>query len=181
MAYLALHRPEVVTSDRLRTRVLGSSDADAVSKTLFNIASAARRAMGLDSAGLPLFPPGNRTGHYRVSEAVTTDVDRAFGLAKVGNQAENPDEAMALLRAALELIEGEPLANALSGYTWWKRKGHGARIAAVTVNAGCNLAALAVDAELFKLARMGTRESPAGRSLQRIHFSGGNAGGGRSR
>ena len=41
VAYLALHRPDVVTSDRLRTRVLGSSDADAASQTLFNIAYAA--------------------------------------------------------------------------------------------------------------------------------------------
>ena len=155
VAYLALHRPDVVTSDRLRTRVLGSADADAASKTLFNTASAARRAMGLDSAGLPLFPPGSRTGHYRVSEAVTIDVDRAIDLATMANTAEDPDEAMALLRAALELIEGEPLANALSGYTWWEAEGHGARIAAVIVNAACNLAALAVNAELFDLANWG--------------------------
>ena len=47
VAYLALHHPDVVTSDRLlSTRVLGSSDADAASKTLFNTASAARRAPG---------------------------------------------------------------------------------------------------------------------------------------
>jgi hypothetical protein len=32
VAYLALHLPDVITSDRLRTPVLGSSDSDAASK-----------------------------------------------------------------------------------------------------------------------------------------------------
>ena len=59
VAYLALHQPDVITSDRLRTRVLGSSDADAASKTLFNTAYAARRAMGVDERGEPLFPAGD--------------------------------------------------------------------------------------------------------------------------
>ncbi len=40
--------PTSSPSDRLRTRVLGSSDSDAASKTLFNTAHAARRAMGVD-------------------------------------------------------------------------------------------------------------------------------------
>jgi DNA-binding SARP family transcriptional activator len=155
VAYLALHGEDGVTSDRLRTRVLGSSDADAASKTLFNIATAARRAMGTDAAGLPLLPPGTRTGHYRVAGEVTVDVHRAAALAAAGGAAEDPEEAMALLRAALGLIDGEPMANALSGYTWWESEGHGARIAAVLVNAAGNLAALAVDADLFELAQWG--------------------------
>ncbi len=171
VAYLALHRPDIVTSDRLRTRVLGSSDADAASKTLFNIASAARRAMGADVSGTPLFPPGNRSGHYRVSESVTTDVERAADLAASGIAAQDPDTAIALLRASLELVEGEPLANALSGYTWWESEGHGARVLAVAVNAACRLAALAVNAELFDLADWGLRQArlvdPYSESLSR--------------
>ena len=155
VAYLALQQGKEVTSDRLRPRVLGSSDADAASKTLFNIAAAARRALGTDAAGMPLLPMGSRTGHYRVSEAVTIDVHRAAHLAAAGNAAEDPQVAMALLREALTLIEGEPLANALAGYTWWEAEGHGARIAAVLVNAASNLAALAVNEELFELAQWG--------------------------
>jgi DNA-binding SARP family transcriptional activator len=155
VAYLALHGTDEVTSDRLRTRVLGSSDADAASKTLFNIATAARRALGTDAAGVPLLPPGSRTGHYRVTEAVTVDVHRAAHLAAEGSAAEDPEVAMALLREALKLVEGEPMANALSGYTWWEAEGHGARIAAVLVNAASNLAALAVEAGLFDLAQWG--------------------------
>jgi DNA-binding SARP family transcriptional activator len=172
VAYLALHRPDDVTSDRLRTRVLGSSNADAASKTLFNTATAARRAMGTDQSGHPLFPPGSRTGHYQVSDAVSTDVQRATRLAEVGSAASDPTAAMAHLRAALDLIEGEPLANALSGYTWWEAEGHGARTAAVLVNAACDLAALAVNAELFDLAQWGLAQArlvdPYSEALSRV-------------
>ena len=82
---------------------------------------------------------------------------------------------MGLLRAALDLVEGEPMANVLSGYTWWDAEGHGARIAAVLVNAAGDLAALAIEADLFELAQWGLR-SPSGRSLQRSHLTGGHAG-----
>ena len=155
VAYLALHRDDEITSDRLRTRVLGSSDADAASKTLFNIATAARHALGTDATGVPLFPSGSRTGHYRVTEAVTVDVHRSAGLAALGSATEDPEAAMALLRRALDLVEGEPMANALSGYAWWEAEGHGARIAAVLVNAATDLAALAADAGRFDLAQWG--------------------------
>jgi DNA-binding SARP family transcriptional activator len=159
VAYLALHRPDEVTSDRLRTRVLGSSDADAASKTLFNTATAARRSMGGDADGNPLFPTGTRNGHYRVSDEVAVDVQRAAALASLGNAEEDTQMAMAYLRAALELVEGEPLANALSGYSWWEVEGHAGQIAAVLVNAACNLAALAVEAGLFALAQQGLRKA----------------------
>ena len=76
VAYLALHQPDVITSDRLRTRVLGSSDADAAAKTLFNTAYAARRALGVDEHGDPLFPAGTRHGLYQLSPRVTVDVHR---------------------------------------------------------------------------------------------------------
>jgi DNA-binding SARP family transcriptional activator len=155
VAYLALHQPDVVTSDRLRTRVLGSSDADAASKTLFNTAYAARRAMGVDEDGHPLFPAGTRHGLYQVSPRVTVDVQRAEALALEAKAQTDPDAAIAFSRAALGLVEGEPLANALSGYAWWEAEGHGGRIAAVLVDAACGMAALASDAGLFDLARWG--------------------------
>jgi hypothetical protein len=159
VAYLAVHAGEEVTSDRLRTRVLGSSDADAASKTLFNIATAARRAMGPDASGSPLFPPGTRTGHYRVAEGVTTDVHRAESLALAGRATEDPDTAIGLLRSALNLVEGEPMSNALAGYAWWQVEGHNGRIGAVLVNAASDLAALAVEAELFELAQWGLEKA----------------------
>jgi DNA-binding SARP family transcriptional activator len=159
VAYLALHNGDEVTSDRLRTRVLGSSDADAASKTLFNIAAAARRAMGFDADGTPLFPSGTRTGLYRISESVSVDVHQAAALAAAGSATEDPETAMDLLRLALSLVEGEPMANALSGYAWWEAEGHGARIAAVLVNAASDLAALAVEAGRFDLAQWGLNQA----------------------
>jgi DNA-binding SARP family transcriptional activator len=159
VAYLALHHPDVVTSDRLRTRVLGSSDADAAAKTLFNTAYAARRAMGVDDKGDPLFPGASRTGLYHVSPLVTVDVHRAVALADEGRACADSTLAMAHFRTALELVEGEPLANALAGYSWWEAEGHGGRIAAVLVDAACRLAALAVEAELFDLARLGLEKA----------------------
>ncbi len=155
VAYLALHQPDVITSDRLRTRVLGSSDADAAAKTLSNTAYAARRAMGADPSGQPLFPAGTRNGLYQVAPSVTVDVLRAESLATQGKAQTDPQLAMAYFRAALALVEGEPLANALSGYSWWEAEGHGARIAAVLVDAACSLAALAAEAHRFDLARDG--------------------------
>ncbi len=155
VAYLALHRPDAVTSDRLRTRVLGTADADAARKTLFNIATAARHALGADDTGAPFLPCGSRSGYYQVSNAMTVDVQRAGALAALGSAKSDPEESMAYLRAALALVESEPLANALSGYTWWDAEGHGARLAAVLVNAACDLAALAVVSGYFELARWG--------------------------
>lgn len=155
VAYLALHQPDVITSDRLRTRVLGSSDADAAAKTLQNTAHAARRAMGADDAGDLLFPAGSRNGLYQLSPKVTVDVHRAATIAETAKAHTDPDIAMAHYRAALELVESEPLANALSGYSWWEAEGHGARIAAVLVDAACSLAALAATAHRFDLARWG--------------------------
>jgi DNA-binding SARP family transcriptional activator len=159
VAYLALHQPDVITSDRLRTRVLGSSDADAAAKTLFNTAYAARRALGVDEQGDLLFPAGSRQGLYQLSPQVTVDVQRAAVLVAEGKAQSDPAAAIAYLRAALELVEGEPLANALSGYAWWEAEGHGGRIAAVLVDAACLMAALAADERLFELARWGLEQA----------------------
>ncbi len=155
VAYLALHSPDVVTSDRLRTRVLGSTDADAASKTLFNVAHAARKALGTDAEGNPLFPAGTRAGIYQVSAEVTVDVQRAIAFVAEARAHDDRDLALAHYRAALDLVESEPLANALSGYSWWETEGHGGRIAAVLVTAACSMATLATEAGLFELARWG--------------------------
>ena len=139
--------------------MLGSSDADAASKTLFNTAYAARRAMGLDEDGHPLFPVGTRHGLYQLSPRVTVDVQRAMELAAEAKVQTDPAAAIAFFRAALSLVEGEPLANALSGYAWWEAEGHGGRLAAVLVDAACVMASLASDAALFDLARWGLEQA----------------------
>ncbi len=152
VAYLALHHPEPVTSDRLRTRVLGSADADAAAKTLFNTAGVARRAMGCDSTGRPLFPPATKGSHYRISPLVSTDVDRVSALVDAAGNTDDADRVIACLREALSLVEGEPLARTLSGYGWWQAEGHEPRVAATLVDAACRLVPLATAAGHFDLA-----------------------------
>ena len=56
-------------------------------------------------------------------------------------------------------MEGEPLANALSGYSWWEGEGHGGRLAAVLVDTACSLASLAADGGLFDLGRWGLEQA----------------------
>jgi hypothetical protein len=153
VAYLALHRPDPVTSDRLRTRVLGTRESDAAAKTLFNTVGAARRALGLDANGIALLPPASKSGHYRLSESIRVDVVQAMSLCAAAHEAESDEASMGLYRAALSLVEGEPLSAALSGYSWWRAEGYDARITVVLVEAACRLSELAVRAELFDLAR----------------------------
>jgi hypothetical protein len=153
VAYLAMHSPDPVTGDRLRTRVLGSSEADAAAKTLFNTASAARRSMGVDESGRPLFPPASRSGHYTLSPLVTVDAVRVAKLIDAGMEARHSEESLALLREGLAQIEGEPLAGVLTGYGWWRGEGHERRIADVAVDGACRLVRTAVTTGDLDLAR----------------------------
>ena len=82
-------------------------------------------------------------------------MQRAIAFVAAAKAHDDRDLAIAHYRAALDLVEGEPLANALSGYAWWETEGHGGRIAAVLVTAACSMAALATEAGLFELARWG--------------------------
>lgn len=152
VAYLALHHPDPISGDRLRTRVLGSPDSDAAAKTLFNTVGAARRALGSDPQGRPYLPNASRYGHYRLSEGVTLDVTRAMDLVIAAKSADSPDESIALYRAAFDLVKGEPLAGALSGYSWWRSEGHEARLTATIVDAACRAVRLAIDEGLLDLA-----------------------------
>ena len=123
VAYLALHQPDGITGDRLRTRVLGSSDADAASKTLFNTAT--RRAVPWASTSTESrsSPPAAARGSINPRRHATVDVHRAIALAGEGRSQADPAVAIAHFRAALDLVEGEPLANALSGVFAAGRRG----------------------------------------------------------
>ena len=127
LAYLALHHPDPITGDRLRTRVLGTSTSDAAAKTLFNVTSAARRSLGDDLDGRPHLPPAGRDGLYRLGPMVTVDVAEFHRLLEMSS-AHFGDDERATLERALALIEGEPLATALTGYEWFTAEGHRTRL-----------------------------------------------------
>ena len=153
IAYLAVQTPDPVTGDRLRTRVLGSADADAAAKTLFNTVGAARRALGVAPDGEPLLPPASRSGHYRLSPLVTVDALRACALVHEGLACRDATGSVARLREALELVKGEPLGGVLTGYAWWRAEGHERRVADAVVDGACALVGAALDSGDVDLAR----------------------------
>jgi DNA-binding SARP family transcriptional activator len=153
IAYLAMHSPEPVTGERLRMRVLGSADADAAAKTLFNTVSAARHALGSGPDGKPLLPPASRSGHYHLSSAVTVDALRASALLRDGLAAQDPVERLRHLREGLELVSAEPLAGVLTGYAWWRAEGHERRVADVVVDGACALVRTALGSGDIDMAR----------------------------
>jgi hypothetical protein len=125
LAYLALHRHEPVTGDRLRTRVLTHADVDASPRTLANTASALRRSLGVDADG-PRLHPVTSSGLY-VTHGVTSDVEIFTTLVGRARQL-SVGRAAPLARQALELIKGEPLSSALRGFEWFLAEGYGARL-----------------------------------------------------
>ncbi|MDE3065268.1 MAG: hypothetical protein KGJ36_06330 [Acidobacteriota bacterium] len=148
-AYLALHRHEPVTGERLRTRVLSHADVDASSRTLANTASAVRRSLGVDARG-PRLHPVTSSGLY-VTHGVSCDVellralvDRARGLSLT--------EAAPLAERALSLIAGEPLASALRGFEWFLAEGHAARLQRDAEWAALALHQFALEAEEYEVA-----------------------------
>jgi hypothetical protein len=125
-AYLALHRHEPITGERLRTRVLTNADVDASQRTLANTASAVRRSFGVDDRG-PRLHPVTSSGLY-VTHGLTSDVELFSTLVARARQLP-VDDAAPLTHQALLLIKGEPLSSALRGFEWFLAEGHGARLA----------------------------------------------------
>ena len=154
VAYIVLHDPDPITGDRIRTRVLGSSSQDAASKTLFNVTSAARRGLGLTPDGDPILPIADRTGCYRAGLVLSSDVAELHAHIQCARRASDPDGQMAHLRAALELIEGEPLGAVLTGWDWFTVEGHRARLETAIEDATVWLIDLALDAGLVDLAQL---------------------------
>ncbi len=126
VAYLALHRHEPVTGERLRTRVLAHADVDASQRTLANTASAVRRSLGTDAEG-PRLHPVSSSGLY-VTHGLSSDVETFFSLVARARHLPVGDAAP-LAHQALLLIKGEPLSSALRGFEWFLAEGHGARLA----------------------------------------------------
>ena len=104
LAVLALRAGEVVSTDRLIEDLWGGSAPRSALGSLQNTVSALRGVLGADVVVTQ--PPGYRLGLGR--EAV--DVHRFDALVRSARGVE-PAERAALLRQALELWRGEPLAD----------------------------------------------------------------------
>jgi hypothetical protein len=96
-------------------------------------------------------------GRCRLSDEASTDVDRLVRLADLAAEPTG-GEALALARAALELIEGAPLSelpDGFLGYGWFRAEGHEARCQAAAARAACVLGPLAAGASDVGLAKWG--------------------------
>ena len=117
LAILLLHRNEVVSADRLIDELWGESPPASASRTLQAYVSRLRKALSNGNSG----PSGSNggvlltQGHgylLRIAPA-ELDLDRFSDMAERGRDAlaaGNPREAADLLREALELWRGPPLA-----------------------------------------------------------------------
>ena len=88
-------------------------------KTVWNLVTAARKALGDLPDGTPVMPAADRThGTLRLSPAVRTDLDvLRHAVAEADNLPSS--QAIAVLDAALQLIEGPPFD--APGYDWAHR------------------------------------------------------------
>ena len=125
VAYLALHRGEPITGERLRVRVLGRGEEDATIRTLANTATAVRRSLGVDERG-PRLHPVSSSSLY-VTHGLTSDVEQFHDLVSRARTAA-PLDAASLNREALSLVRGEPLASRLRGFEWFLVEGHWGRL-----------------------------------------------------
>ena len=155
LAYLALHRHEPVTGDRLRTRVLTHADVDASLRTLANTASVVRRSAGSDAEG-PRLHPVTSLGLY-VTHGITSDVETFTAIIERARSLPN-DQAAPLARDALAMVKGEPLVSALRGFEWFLAEGFGARLARDGEWAALALHHDAVAHERFELAFWALRQ-----------------------
>ena len=111
-------------------------------KTLYNMVSAARTALGTDASGASRLIADRSTGVYRLAEDVTVDVVRFVQMAERGIDSEDPHTAAELCTAALNLIDDTPVGNGSGRYGWWASIWE-ARIGRLATKAAGRLAELA--------------------------------------
>jgi hypothetical protein len=136
-AYLAVHRQEPVTGERLRVRVLAKGNDDASVRMLSNTATAVRRSLGA-SEGAPRLHAVTAAGRYETHD-LGSDLESFHALVTKAKSDDTAD-VVATLREALQLIKGEPMACALRGFEWFLSEGHLARLQRESEWAGLALA-----------------------------------------
>jgi hypothetical protein len=167
VTYLALH-PEGVTDGRLKTVLW--PDQVPLHSTFNTTVSTTRSRLGLAADGTHHFPHYVASGNkYRLGPRVTTDLARLE--RRYAHSARCPDdEAIMLLRDALELVRGQPFES-VRGYEWAYTEALIASTEALIADAAHRLAQLllsAGDAAGATWAAMqGLRGAPGGEMLYR--------------
>jgi hypothetical protein len=139
VAWIALQGTKGTTSaSMLDHGIVGATST----KTLYNMVSAARAALGTDASGASRLIADRSTGVYRLSDEVTVDVLRFVQMAERGIHAEDPQAAAELCRAALDLLDATPVGNGSGRYGWWSSMWE-ARVGRLATKAAGRLAELA--------------------------------------
>jgi hypothetical protein len=139
VAWVALHGFKGTTAESILDH--GIAGATTI-KTVYNMVSAARAALGVDATGSPRMITERSTGIYRLTEEVTVDVLRFEQMAERGVDTEDSQLAALLCEAALVLIEDTPVGNGTGRYGWWSSTWE-ARIGRLATKAAGRLAELA--------------------------------------
>jgi hypothetical protein len=139
VAWVALHGSKGTTAESILDH--GIAGATTI-KTVYNMVSAARAALGVDATGSPRMITERSTGIYRLTEEVTVDVLRFEQMAERGVDTEDSQLAALLCEAALVLIEDTPVGNGTGRYGWWSSTWE-ARIGRLATKAAGRLAELA--------------------------------------
>jgi hypothetical protein len=143
VAYLALHRTEGVSGERLRARVLGRGRQPSSPRALANVMSVARRVLEADAHGPRLHAVG--PGDPYRTHGITTDVTEFTTRISAARDATDEDQRH-LLAEALALVQGEPLVATAHTWDWFLAEGWLGRLARDGEWAALTLAAIALRA-----------------------------------
>jgi DNA-binding SARP family transcriptional activator len=150
LAYLALHGHRASSTD-VAMSMFAREDAAGRALRLANVVAAARGALPARADGAralsPLADP-----ELRLDQLVSSDWARFRDAAERARVA-SPARAVALLRAAFELVPSEPNVATRRTYDWMTAEGLRVTIGAEIVDAAHHLAALALAANDLGLAR----------------------------
>jgi hypothetical protein len=130
VVYLAMH-PDGADEQSLKTALW--PDGAPTSHTFNQVVSRARICLGTGPDGSH-YLPRLEAGRYRLSEWVTTDVDR-LSAALRGARVHPGTETMEHLASALRLVRGQPFQGVKAGYEWAHSEGFATRFEILVADA----------------------------------------------
>ncbi|MGH8875654.1 MAG: AfsR/SARP family transcriptional regulator, partial [Acidimicrobiia bacterium] len=141
VAYLAFHRRGVEADSLMEALWPGGAPNP---NRLQKLVSRTRAACGSTAQGEPYLPRVGADKLYRIQAAVGTDLERFTTLVGEASSLP-PDEAIPLLRAALDVVEGPPFTNLVTGWHWAFAEGIVAHAQVAVDEATTTLARLCLD------------------------------------
>ena len=152
--FLAFHR-DGATADLLRHWLWCRSEPVPSRKAFANVVSRARVCLGRDHIGDPYLSRVGADGVYRLSAAVTTDVERFSAWRRLAER-EPPRAALERLLAALWLVRGAPFGGGRDGTFSWADASWRSHVEYLVDSTAHGLANLALELGCTDVARWAT-------------------------